>query len=342
MVLDFLKTLFDPEARRAAQEEEAAVTAAVETLIDGTDPRLRMVSGYRKKLAPSVAQALAHAESMASQIPGPVEVTKKTFGSAPQVRALFVSVDHLRETFGHNHVLKEFLARPENRNLGTCYALLAMEKSEKQVYAPALDGEVVRQDVSQTVVNFRAQRFATPASDIATLRHDLAAQAFEHLVGCALRRIVSLKVKSEKLKERRLLLQRKLQERLANKRGLEETLFGAPTLLDGTMTMEIRREMADTDEELQAASVSRRTLNDYVSQIRDVLAHPDDHLRMHTLTVRLDRSGVKRTVDDPRPGENVDFAEIDLGEEQSALGIVVSYSPKELPPSGIPKVVFGI
>ncbi len=341
MVLGYLKSLFDPEARRAAREEEAAITAAVETLIGGTDPRLRMVSGYRKKLAPCVARALAHSEAMANQMPGPVEVTKKTFGSDPRVRALFVSVDHLRDTFGHSHSLREFLARPENRNLGTCYALLAMEKTEKQVHAPALEGEAVRRDVSQTVINFRAQHFATPASDTATLRHDLAAQAFEHLVGCALRRIISLKVKSEKLKERRQLLQRKLQERLAKKRGLEETLFGAPTL-DGTMTMEIRRDLADTDKELQAASVSRRTLTDYISQIRDVLAHPDDHLRMHTLTVRLDRSGVKRTVSDPRPGENVDFTEIDLGEDQRAVGLIVTYSPEELPPSGIPKVVFGI
>ncbi len=341
MVLDFLKTLFDPEARRAAREAEATVAAAVESVIDGTDPRLRMVSGYQKNLAPSVARALAHAETIANSMPGPVEVTRKTFGSAPQVRALFVSVDHLRECFGHSHTLKEFLARQENRDLGTCYALLAMDKSEKQVYAPALDGEVLRKDVPQTVINFRAQRFITPAPDIQTLRRDLAEQAFEHLVGCALRRIVSLKAKSEELKERHLLLQRKLQERLAKKRGLEEALFGAPTL-DGTMTMEIRRQLADTDEELQAASVSLRTLNDYLSQIRDVLGHPDDYLQLNTLTVRLDRSGVKRTAADPRPGANVDFAEIELGEGQNAVGIVVTYSPKELPPAGIPKAVFGI
>ncbi len=341
MVLGFFKTLFDAEARRAAQEREAAVAAAVETVIGGTDPRLRMVNGYRKKLAPSVARALAHAEAAANQIPGPIDVTKKTFGSAPQVRALFVSIDHLCDTFGQSHSLREFLARPENRNVSTCYALIAMEKSEKQVFGPALDGEVVRQDVSQTVINFKSQHFATPAPDIQTLRRELAEEAFEHLVGCALRRIVSLKVKSEELKERRLLLQRKLEERQAKKRGLGGTLFGAPTL-DGTMTMDIRRQLTDTDEELQAASVSLRTLNDYISQIRDVLAHPENHLRLDTLTVRLDRSGVKRTADDRRPGENVEFAEIDLGEGQRAVGIIVAYSPKELPPSGVPKVVFGI
>ncbi len=341
MVLRFLKSLFDPEARRKTRELEAATAFAVETVIDGTDPRLRMVSGYRKKLARSVAQALAHAETVAQQLPGPVEITQKAFGSEPRVRALFVSVDHLRETFGHNHVLRDFLKRPDNKDVATCYALLAMDKTEKQVFGMALEGELLQQEVAQTIINFGAHRFVTPTSDIQALRRELADRAFEHLVGCALRRLISLKAKSQELKERRGLLEAKLQDRMAKKRGLGETLFGAPTL-DGTVTMEIRYQLADTDEELQAASVSLGTLNDYLAQIQDVLGHPEHHLRLSTMTVRLDRSGVKRTVDDPQPGEIVDFAEIDLGEGQKAAGVLINYSPHEFPPQPLAKTVFGI
>ena len=134
-----------------------------------------------------------------------------------------------------------------------------------------------------------------------------------------------------------MLLEAKLQDRLAKKRGLEETLFGA-AMLDGTVTMEIRHQLADTDEELQTATVSLGTLNDYLNQIRDVLSHPDDYLRLRKFTVRLDRSGVKRAADDPQPGEKVDFAEIDLGEQHNAVGVLVQYSPGEFPP----KAVLGI
>ncbi len=337
----FLKTLFDPEARRAARELEAATAAAIETVIAGTDPRLRMVSGYQKKLAPSVARALAHAQAIAQQLPGPVEITRKTFGSDPRVRALFVSVEHLRETFSHNHILRDFLARPQNKALDTCYALLAWDKTEKQVFGTALEGELLHQDVKQTVINFAAQRFITPASDVQMLRRELAEQAFEHLVECALRRLISLKAKSEQLKERRMLLDAKLQGRLAKKRGLAEALLGAPTL-DGTVTMEIRHQLADTDEELRATTVSLGTLKDYLTQIQDVLGQPEKHLGLRTITVRLDHSGVKRTADDSQPGENVEFAEIDLGDEQKAAGILVNYSPKEFPPQASPHSIYGV
>ena len=341
MVMGFLRSLFDPEARRAARELEAATSSAIETVVAGTDPRLRMVSGYARKLAPSVARALAHAEAVAQQLPGPVEISQKAVGYDPRVRALFVSVDHLRETFGHSHSLRDFLKRPDNKDVGTCYALLAMDKTEKQVFGMALEGELLQKEVAQTIVNFGAHRFVTPASDIQALRRELADRAFEHLVGCALRRLISLKAKSQELRQRRGLLEAKLQDRLAKKRGLEETLFGAPTL-DGTVTMDIRYQLADTDEQLRAATISLGTLNDYLAQIRDVLGHPENHLRLSTMTVRLDRSGVKRTADDPQPGENVDFAEIDLGDEQKAVGVLINYSPGEFPPQPLAKTALGV
>ena len=337
---DFLKSWFDPGTRRRARELQVANAKAIESVVVGTDPRLRMVSGYQKKLAPGVTRALTHAEAVAQQLPGPIEVSRKTFGADPRVRALFVSVDHLRETFAHSHVLRSFLTQPRHQGSGTCYALLAVDKSEKQTFGTELDTELVQKEVMQTVVNFSAHRFVAPAPDIHTLRSELVEQAFEHLVGCALRRIVSLRARSQELTERRLLLESKLRERLTRKRGLQETLFEVPTL-DGTVTMEIRHHLADTDEELKAASVSLGTLNDYLGQIQDVLSHPENHLRLHPLTVRLDRSGVKRKADDPRPGQNVDFAEIHLGDEQSAVGILVSYSPKEFPPQSLSKTVFG-
>lgn len=325
----FLRTLFGNGHDEASGEDPSVLSAAIDEAIAGTDPRLRMVRGVEKKLRVPVARSLAHARKLVDVLPGPFEISKETFGSDPQVRAFFASVDHLREVFGNNRSLRAFLKRPEHGSLTECFALLVMEKTERNVLGMETQGDMVRKDVPQTLVSFGSHHVETPAVALNSSRQELAERAFDHLVGCALQRLVSLKAHTAELKERRLLLEAKLQQRLAKKRGLE-TLVPGPAV-DGAVTLEIRRDLADAEDQLHKTSASSATLNDFLVQIQDVLSHPEDHLRLRQATVRVDQMGVKREPGSPQQASDVRFAEVEIGAERQAVGVMVKYSPQELP-----------
>jgi len=325
----FLKTLLGSRDDEAAGEDPAILAAAVEEVIEGTDPRLRMVGGVNKKLRAPVARSLAYARELAAVLPGPFEVGKKTFGSDPQVGAFFASVDHLREVFGNDRSLRTFLKSPEHSSLAECYALLVMQKTERNVLGMETFGDMVRKDVPQTVVSFGNHHVEAAAVSLESSRQDLTERAFDHLVGCALRRLVSLKAHTAELTERQLLLEARLQQRLAKKRGLESLVPGPA--IDGAETLEIRRDLADAEEQLRDTSASRATLNDYLSQIQDVLSHPEDQFRLRQATVRMDQMGVKRDPGSPQRASDITLAEVEIGDDRQAVGILIKYSPQELP-----------
>ncbi len=65
--------------------------------IDGTDPRLRAAGSYRKRLREPVEQAAQHIISLVDGLPPAVEISRRSYGSDPRLRAFFVSADHLDE-----------------------------------------------------------------------------------------------------------------------------------------------------------------------------------------------------------------------------------------------------
>ena len=59
-MLHFLSSLFKPAAGEAGAPDKALIEAATERAIDATDPRLRALGNYRKRLREPVEQAARH------------------------------------------------------------------------------------------------------------------------------------------------------------------------------------------------------------------------------------------------------------------------------------------
>ena len=51
---------------------KSLVTAAIERAVDGTDPCLRAISGYKKKLRPAVLRSIDHVVSLVDRLPVPI------------------------------------------------------------------------------------------------------------------------------------------------------------------------------------------------------------------------------------------------------------------------------
>lgn len=327
-MMSFLKTFFGGGRAPTDVTDEAAVSAAIESVIDATDPRLRMVGSYKKKLREPVQHALEYIGELVEKVPGPLEINRRAFGLDTQAHALFGSADQLQEVFSLSANLREFLDQPKNRDLSEVHLVLVMDKEEKTILGMELDGDMLKKDVKQTVVNFTAHRVVTPAATEGSVREALIQRGVNHLAQCALETIVTLRHRRQELEKRRSLLRTKLGALRAGRIGMEPLLEADRAEL--TDMTAIQQELEETEEKLQEAVTDIKTLDDYLLEVQSVLRHPEEYLRLGIGTVRVNRMGVRVTASEP--GTDVVFAEIEIGQAPKRVGLLVKYPRDEILP----------
>ena len=79
------------ETTRLSTAQRALLEEAVEGVVDGIEPKMRLVRGYQKKLQPAVATARAYIDALVERIPGPLFITPKAFVKDPYVNAFFAT-----------------------------------------------------------------------------------------------------------------------------------------------------------------------------------------------------------------------------------------------------------
>ena len=116
-----------------AEAKEQRLLAAIEQVVDQIEPRIRGISGYRRKMRPAVQRTLEFATEICDRIPGPIEVSRKTWSSDPMVKAFFAGTEDLRRVFSNSDDIREvFTSHPASEQM-QCYAVLSMERREKTV-----------------------------------------------------------------------------------------------------------------------------------------------------------------------------------------------------------------
>ena len=104
----------------------------VESVVDGTDSKIRLVPGYKKKLQNVICSSLEFYGDLVNQIPPPIEVGNGTFTSDPCVNAFFTNVTDLRSIFAHSSEIQDYMEDIRHAD-ARCCALLCMCRSEKTV-----------------------------------------------------------------------------------------------------------------------------------------------------------------------------------------------------------------
>lgn len=84
------QSILDSDAT-AGVYPESLVNAAIERAVDGTDPWIRSVTGYEKKLRPAVVQAIDHVTVLVDGMAPSIVVEPASFCSVPLLHTLFIS-----------------------------------------------------------------------------------------------------------------------------------------------------------------------------------------------------------------------------------------------------------
>lgn len=187
---DRIKSLFHQHfaaAPREASLQEALLLKAIERVVDGMDPRLRLLSNYRDKLRPTMAQALAHLGQVAEQVAGPLECSAQSWGADSRLKALFATPADIPRIFSRTDAVQAYFGRPENALSNECFGLLLVSRQERKQMGYGLEGDILTADVVQTSINFTNHRIALPASHPQAVRLELELRGVDFLAEQALR-----------------------------------------------------------------------------------------------------------------------------------------------------------
>jgi hypothetical protein len=281
----------DDKRRLQALDEptQQMLDRAIERVIDGTDPRIHAVPGYKRKLYRSILQALEYADRLIEQVPSPIDLDTERFVFDPYLRVFFPTRQGMQQMFRQSSELKDYFSDVQHAGEDESYALLCMRESEETVLGMELEGDHVIKDVKQTRVHFAGHHIYSPAQSESAARRELKCCIFEGLVDNALARISELRKRRQALEAEQQILHSRL-------RGHQPVLLAAkdaqlPPIPDNELHNEAK-QLAQIERELaELGYVTPETCLDLVNEI---LSQPECFVDLHNISMRVDKSGIKR------------------------------------------------
>ena len=314
-----------PAPHRQADPELVRTDAAIDQLIDTSDPRLRLVRHYRRRLRPPMQQALAHVDQLVEHIPGSLSVCAQAFSTDPRVKAFFSNIDHLRQVYGSSRPLRDFFGSPEFSGSGECYALLCMSRDERHVLGIGLENDQLRQDVPQTLVSFAGHQLLSPAADEPHARDSLHHCLLQGL----LRQAGSGLIDGIQQRRQLRLQRRQLYSRL---RALQASGGNAERRQQQTNT---RRQLDSVEQQLTALEQQLGDINGHLDVLTEGLQRAPANVRVDSCPLRLSATNVKLDPQQDHDGTLLDLAEVHLGQEAPRVVSLTRYPRSEFQPAAM-------
>ena len=286
----------------------AVVKTAIERAVDGTDPRLRIVSGYARVLKKPVLQAADYVIGMIDGLPGPVVANGASLEADPGLAALLYSAERTEQFISRDPAMVEFRgANP--LVLQPVTALLVAQSTLKRGFGYGeVEGQVLT-DVARTTVGFDQHLLVAVAREEAETRRLLKRRAFDQLLALALLHVTERKEERESLGTRKALLRSKLD--ILQRGGSFTQHTGANDQL------KLQASLEDIEQQLAKLDASGDVLAGNLALIADVLSNAGEHLWLEDRTLCLDRLYVVH--DKPsRSAPSIVFKEIHTSDGRQA------------------------
>ena len=324
----FLQSIF-AVAASPGPPADATIRAAIERVVDGTDPRLRAVRRYPHKLRGAVECAIDHAVALIDQLPPAIDASHRNFIASPPLRAAFASPDQLREILSFSKHTRNYRQQTVGPLPDELYAVLGMERVEKTVLGVALHGDQLQRDVPQTAVSFHNQRLACLSDSEQGARRELIQRAFDSLIEIALDHLTTIRTHRRHLEQRhRALLQQKAGALRSARLGLDTLLESTtPNLAD---TGNIERQLWDLEAELGKIRAGSATLDHLLANIVTTLSKPEKHLRLEQVALTLDHMNIKILPGSSRPSNVLTFNEALVGKDRRLTVLLLRFPSSEL------------
>ncbi len=173
-----LHDAFREREKRADRE----LAVAVESVVAGTDGRMRAVSRYQKRLRHSTRCLLNYINESIHQLPPATLTNRRSYYRDPFLQHLFGSYRNMEQLFRESRLLQSFPAPRSGPEAQYVYALLTCHSERKHHLGCEIQGEMIVRDTLQTVVTFGDPRIVAVAGSETEIRARLKTWLFEHVV----------------------------------------------------------------------------------------------------------------------------------------------------------------
>lgn len=322
--------LFGGEQTATDASERQLIVDLIETVVETVEPRLRYQPRYVARLEGALGRTVAHLRAIARERLEPVLLARAQWSDDPRLNAFFATADDIPACLGRSRELREFFAAPDNTDAREAYALLGMKKVERTVFAPRLEGSLLRQDVSQATVSFSDHRLVAPMPTLVATRREIGRRIIQRLAQVALSRVIDLDTRAIRLRQRKAYLERQLRLLNLARDGLEGVVSDPAARAEKIRAVE--DELRDAARGYGETKTSLTTLDRYLVQIDDVFSHPERHVALTHSPLRLNRMGFKADAAATERVNELVLAELSVGENLQAAIAIVRCPRGEMPP----------
>lgn len=307
-------------------EQQRYIENLVEKIVDDIDPRLRALSGYRKKLAPCVEHMLTYGQEICSHLPGPIEFSEAGCRSNATVRSSFANYREMVEVFSRCREVQDFFR--QHPAADHAYMVLGMKKTESRVFGMEQHGEIIRKDVPQVNVSFSDYRITHPSGDEQTLRFNLRERALHECVAQAIKRLMQERNFSDEMQEHEVKLKMQLGMLQNQHEGLMSLMNDDTSII--TKISEVKEQLGKVEHHLGQIKQDIGTLDAFLDKVAALLDKPSELLQVSTITLCLDR--LNRLIEEgsAKEADRISLAQVEFGDNEKRVGLLASFPRKEL------------
>ena len=278
-------------------------------------PLVASASGFERRLAGPIEVALKHCDTLVAALPAMIDINRRAFALDPLVHAFFATSQDIEEMFGRSQILRDFLADPKSSGIEHFHALFAARRREKQVMGVALQGDVLRQDVPQTLLYFASHTLTAVAADLQATRSMLNAAAFDSLLKSFFAEVDAIRLERQGLHGER-------DQQRARLRGLQGSAQSS-VIADHQQKL--------TGLELGILKLSESLQPDrLVDALAAFLGEPSRALRLEPVKLQVDRNGVLADALNKPDGQEgiLHFPEL-VGRDRRRYVVMLARIPRE-------------
>ncbi len=291
-MLKLFQSIFGHPEKASNGYDDALIDRAIEHVVEVTDPRLHTVSGYRRRLRPAVTKAVDYTFELVDGLPVPIKLSRDQFSQDERIRSFFASPEHISEFLTQSPTLQDCLEKQSRLDRENIYALLVLTRIEKKVLGTKMDGDILTREVAQVSIIFSDPRLSHPMDDEHASRFETKKAVFNYFIEMALKSLIATRGEQLKAKQQREILARKLH-RLESANWAFGSLFGGGTDKPPVNQERLAEEIGRLEAELKSLETTPITLDKHLETIAQSLNSVRDQLWKTSITVKLDRMGIK-------------------------------------------------
>lgn len=181
---EYLQQLLEARQLNKLQQQSEAerLSSAVETIVEGTDIRLRAIGNYQKRLRKSARELLDYIVALVADMPPAVKVSQTAYSNNSLVNTLFVSTEAMHRVFSQSSPVQNYFNNLENLQRQEVFALLFLSRTVKNTFGAELRGEIILREVPQTSVSFSGHQLIAPQATEEAARGALKKTLFDSVI----------------------------------------------------------------------------------------------------------------------------------------------------------------